>query len=83
MYHTLYSATSEDNFLIVQLHHFVNLQNLSQRYSNPHKPTYAEVSAARSKNIIFNQVGLLSQTSDDVPSQKTKKVSREEEKEEV
>jgi hypothetical protein len=52
-------------------------QSLSQRYGNPPKPTYAEVSAARSKSVIFNPVGLLSQTLDDVSSQKTK-VSRRE-----
>ena len=50
--------------------------SLSQRFGNPPKPTYAEVSAARSKSVIFNPVGLLSQTSVDVSSQKTKKVSR-------
>jgi hypothetical protein len=50
-------------------------QSLSQRYGIPPKPTYAEVSAARSKSIIFNPVGLLPQTSNDVSSQKTK-VSR-------
>ena len=50
--------------------------SLSQRFGNPPKPTYAEVSAARSKSIIFNPVGLLPQTSNDVCSQKTNKVSR-------
>ena len=50
-------------------------QSLSQRFGNPPKPTYAEVSAARSKSVIFNPVGLLPQTSNDVSSQKTK-VSR-------
>ena len=49
--------------------------SLSQRYGIPPKPTYAEVSAARSKSIIFNPVGLLPQTSNDVSSQKMK-VSR-------
>jgi len=28
-------------------------QSLSQLYGNPPEPTYAEVSAARSKNVIF------------------------------
>jgi len=51
-------------------------QSLSQRFGNPPKPTYAEVSAARSKSVIFNPVGLLPQTSNDVSSQKTNKVSR-------
>ena len=51
-------------------------QSLSERFGNPPKPTYAEVSAARSKSVIFNPVGLLSQTLDEVSSQKTKKVSR-------
>jgi len=51
-------------------------QSLSQRFGNPPKPTYAEVSAARSKSVIFNPVGLLPQTSNDVSSQKTYKVSR-------
>ena len=50
--------------------------SLSQRFGNPPKPTYAEVSAARSKSIIFNPVGLLPQTLDEFSSQKTKKVSR-------
>ena len=41
-------------------------------------PTYAEVSkcAARLKSTICNPVGLLPQTSNDVSSQKTNKVSR-------
>ena len=51
-------------------------QSLSQLYGNPPRPTYTDVSAARSKSAIFNPVGLLSQTSDDVSSQKTKKVSK-------
>ena len=51
--------------------------SLSQRYGNPPKPTYAEVSkcAARLKSTTCNPVGLLPQTSNDVSSQKTK-VSR-------
>jgi len=49
-------------------------QSLSKRYGKPLKPTYAEVSAASSKSVIFNPVGLLSKTSVDVSSQKTKKV---------
>ena len=49
--------------------------SLSQRYGNPPKPTYAEVSAARLKSTTYNPVGLLPQTSNDVSSQKTK-VSR-------
>ena len=51
--------------------------SLSQRCGNPPKPTYAEVSAARLKSTTCNPVGLLPQTSNDVSSQKTKKVSRE------
>ena len=50
--------------------------SLSQRFGNPPKPTYAEVSAARLKSTTYNPVGLLPQTSNDVSSQKTKKVSR-------
>ena len=49
--------------------------SLSQRFGNPPKPTYAEVSAARLKSTTYNPVGLLPQTSNDVSSQKTK-VSR-------
>jgi len=50
--------------------------SLSQRYGNPPKPTYAEVSAVRLKSTISNPVGLLPQTSNDVSSQKTEKVSQ-------
>jgi len=50
--------------------------SLSLRYGNPPKPTYAEVSAARLKSTISNPVGLLPQTSNDVSSQKTEKVSQ-------
>jgi hypothetical protein len=50
--------------------------SLSQRFGNPPKPTYAEVSAARLKSTTHNPVGLLPQTSNDVSSQKTSKVSR-------
>jgi hypothetical protein len=50
--------------------------SLSQRFGNPPKPTYAEVSAARSKSIIFNPVDLLPQILDEFSSQKTNKVSR-------
>ena len=37
-------------------------QSLSQLYGNPPRSTYAEISAARSKSLIFNPVDLLSQT---------------------